>query len=391
MQEHQQGTARREPVVCVKYTDLQSGADLCSAIEQAYGNEGLGILAVTGVPNLQVLRAKLLPLAKTLAELPAEVQAELEHPSSSYMFGWSLGKERLSSGTPDFSKGSYYANPVYDRPVDDESQIAQFPASIHPNIWPTKHLPDLEPAFKVLGQLVIAVGVLVARQCDAYAARARPGYSGGLERMVAASRCAKGRLLHYFPLGEGRGSDNGGSAQRAATSPAAAPPPSPPLEGASFSDWCGWHLDHGSLTGLVPAMHLDARGAEVTCPDPASGLHVMSRRGELVRPVAPEGCLLFQVGEAAQVQSGGALRATPHAVRAISRSGSGGAAAVSRETFAVFMQPMCEEAMVAPEGGLRGEGGDEHLPRGVAPLHTRWEPGISFGEFVRRTMRAYYG
>lgn len=45
---------------------------------------------------------------------------------------------------------------------------------------------------------------------------------------------------------------------------------------------------------------------------------------------------LLQVGESMQIHSGGLLQATPHFVRSAS---SPAAAGVSRNTFAVFMQP----------------------------------------------------
>lgn len=69
-----------------------------------------------------------------------------------------------------------------------------------------------------------------------------------------------------------------------------------------------------------------------------------------------------QVGEAMQVHSGGLLRATPHYVRAAYGPGAVG---VSRDTFAVFMQPSVSEPMDAPAG--------EHA--GLAGLVTRWGGG----------------
>lgn len=56
------------------------------------------------------------------ATLPEEVKKKTEHPESHYSFGWSHGKEILE-GKPDFSKGSYYNNPVEDQPFDDEELI----------------------------------------------------------------------------------------------------------------------------------------------------------------------------------------------------------------------------------------------------------------------------
>jgi hypothetical protein len=35
-----------------------------------------------------------------------------------------------------------------------------------PNIWPKEHLPDLETAFKDLGQIIIETGMLLMKHCD---------------------------------------------------------------------------------------------------------------------------------------------------------------------------------------------------------------------------------
>lgn len=42
------------------------------------------------------------------------------------------------------------------------------PAFFAPNIWPSKHLPDLESAFKDAGRMVHEVGIMVAKCCDSY-------------------------------------------------------------------------------------------------------------------------------------------------------------------------------------------------------------------------------
>ena len=74
----------------------------------------------------------------------------------------------MSEGKPDLAKGSYYANPIHDAPVSDEALIKQYPSFLAPNVWPKDDLPELEGAFKVLGKLVVDVGLLLARQCDRY-------------------------------------------------------------------------------------------------------------------------------------------------------------------------------------------------------------------------------
>lgn len=127
---------------------------------------------------------------------------------------------------------------------------------------------------------------------------------------------------------------------------------------------------------------------QVACPDSTAGLYARTRRGDVVRVVMPKDCMAFQIGETAQVHSGGVLQATPHAVKAASLPGIG------RGTFAVFMEPEWDEPMTVPDNAdqevvLRGARG-ELLPPGVRALSDRWENGITFGKFTDNTLNAYY-
>lgn len=277
-------------VVQLDYQDLVDRKDLTSEIERAFGVDGIGVLTVKNVPEFLAARSALLPLASQFAKLPDEIKAKYEHQQSYYSFGWSHGKEKLQGGKSDNLKGSYYNNPQYDRPVDDEEIIAAHSSFVHPNIWPTDDLPELEGAFKHLGEIIVAVGLLVAKQCDDYIARVQPSYRCGmLEKIIAASKCCKARLLHYFPL----------TAEDIASS-----------DENNFSNWCGWHNDHGSLTGLTPGMFMDDSMGQVVVesPDPTAGLYVMSRNSQLIRVRIPSTHIGFQIGETAQIHSGGVLQ-----------------------------------------------------------------------------------
>ncbi|KAL4437794.1 hypothetical protein ABPG77_005706 [Micractinium sp. CCAP 211/92] len=351
------------PVV-LQYADLANpDADISALIDTAFGPGGLGICTVAGVPGLPGLRRALLPLAARLAALPAEVLARYEDPASRFNFGWSCGKEVLEGGQPDDRKGSWYANPLLDEPAAGQPQLAaRFPGFCRPNLWPRGELPELEGAFKALGALIIQVGLLLAYHCDKYvAAKAGAPLPCSLRSILADSPCPKGRLLHYFapPAAE----HTGGSTPASAARPAAA-------------NWCGWHHDNGSLTGLTSAMYLSAAGKPVACPDPAAGLHIRDRSGRVVQVAIPEDHLGFQVGEAMQIHSGGLLRGTPHCVVAPRPELSAG---ISRETFAVFMQPKWDTPLDAPPG--------------VAPEDVgigQWQPGLTFGEHSERTFDVYY-
>ena len=119
-----------------------------------------------------------------------------------------------------------------------------------------------------------------------------------------------------------------------------------------------------------------------------TGLYCRNRKSQLVKVSIPPSHLAFQIGETAQIHSGGVLQATPHAVRGSSVAG------VTRETFAVFMEPDWGEAMNCPEGvdpsAAQSQSSAENLPRGVPSLNSRWNSGMDFGEFTAATLNAYY-
>jgi len=339
-------------------------------------------------------------MARAVAQLPPADLARCEDPASLWSFGWSRGRERLSDGRPDTFKGSFYANPVLDDPNGPpatEEEVRRFPGLFRPNVWPresggvgeeegsTAAPPGFRAAFLRLGAVVTETGFLVARAVDATVAALRLGggagsagagagagagaQGAGLEAALRASRAHKARLLHYYA-------------------------PDAPDVGSAAADagssWCGRHTDHGSLTGLASAMFHSEEGEEgeanagAVVPsgapgtDPAAGLYVETRAGVEARVVIPADALAFQLGEAAQVASGGLLRATPHRVRA--PRGGVGLVRCSRSTFACFLQPDAGAAMVAPAGM------DEVAAVGVP----RWVPGMTFGEFTEKTFADVY-
>ncbi|CAM9472582.1 unnamed protein product, partial [Chrysoparadoxa australica] len=303
---------------------------------RAFGSDGLGIILVSGIEGLNEKRNALLPLAKKFANLPDEVKEKYQDIASGYQFGWSHGKEILAGGLPDYNKGSYYNNPLIDDPGGREGKDDRHPSFTTPNIWP-KEMPELQEGFMGLGSLMVEVGKLVAEACDTLVVKeGRIGELGKLRRMVESSKSCKGRLLHYFPskvLGL-----KGGEGGRV----------SPDGDG-DFSGWCSWHNDRGTLTALVSAMYLDAESKEVNAcdVDPSVGLYIKSRAGVITQAsilTLATPAPACQIGEAAQIHSGGVLRATAHAVKCARKE------SMSRETFAVFMQPTQDEPLVLPQG-----------------------------------------
>jgi len=362
-------------VVVIEYSDLlNDNTDLGDQISEAFGPEGLGILSVKGISNLPQLRERLLHLAHKFASLPESTKEKYVHNKSFYSFGWSHGKEMLEGGKLDYSKGSFYNNPLFDVPFDDPQLIEKYPSFCHPNIWPKEDLPDLQPAFLEMGKLVVEVGLLLSKHCDKYIRKKCSSYQEfKLRDIIQNSKTSKARLLHYFPLTKKEMKDLEESGEE------------------GISNWCGWHNDHGSLTGLLPAMYINAEGNEVPNPDPKSGLYIRSRSNQIYKAGAPADHLIFQIGETAQIHSGGILQATPHCVRgALGEKAEG----VSRETFAVFMEPMMFEKMDVPTdipiNNVTEGTNAKSLPPKVPALSTRWAPKMNFAEFSEATLKAYH-
>lgn len=221
---------------------------LLDKIGLAYGPQGWGILFVSGVPGCETARRALLPLAAQFARLPEREQEACVHAESLYSVGWSHGKEALARGTVDTAKGSFYAKPLLLWESDDAHQQQQqrqnalaqkHPECFAPNLWPTRALPALQPAFVTMGLLLHRVGCLLATVCDAYCL-VRHGVATSIAPTLQPSLNATGRLLHYFAMNEQRQQpEDHHHHPDDETSPSSLSPLEPQA-------WCGWHNDHVS-------------------------------------------------------------------------------------------------------------------------------------------------
>lgn len=325
-----------EGAVSVSYTTLLSApGSLNESIERAFGSnpECLGIIIVRDLsPTYAAYRQRLLTLAYKFAKLDENVREQYTDASSSYSFGWSHGKE-IMNGKPDVLKGSYYANPVIDSPSASISaqHRTDWPEYYAQNIWPNpneKSVEGFEEAFKDLGRFVLDVGCALAAACQPFALSRFSDTSMSLPKLISTSQTTKARLLHYFPPSQNNPS---------------------PAEDEPVDSWCGFHLDHSLLTGLTSAMYLSeddddfSEPTVVQSPLESSGLYIRTRGGELTKVSIPEDSLAFQTGEALEIATGGKLRATPHCVRV--GSGVVNSSKISRETFALFMQPDTDQSL----------------------------------------------
>jgi hypothetical protein len=179
-----------------------------SAIERAFGlKDGIGLLAVRGVPGFVKAKDVFLPMAHTLAtQLPESYREEhLSDPASLYNAGWSFGKERLGHDKPpDFAKGSFYYNPVTDVPGTEEDRI-KYPYSYPCNKWPDEHrIPLFQENAKTIGLILRDVALEVAKHLDEFVQSKCFLHSDSkmvsLYHNLKNTDKVKARLLYYFPL-----------------------------------------------------------------------------------------------------------------------------------------------------------------------------------------------
>jgi len=363
--------ADRKTIIHLDYKEV---SDMTNKVEdkilKAYGTDGLGLLVVDNVPDFVQKRQALLPLGNKLANLPKEARDRLENEASKWSIGWSHGKEKFE-GQPDYSKGSFYANPQYDETNKDEVDLPL--ELLVDNMWPTEDLPELEGAFKNLGQQICDVGCMLARHIDRMIENDNPAYTKGtMEDVIKTSQSCRARLLHYYP--------NEKFEERPAIDLAN-------LDVETFNDfWCGWHNDHGALTGLCGAMYTDENDNLVDIKDPNAGLFIRNRHGEVVKGAFPKTSLAFQIGECGQIYSGGLLKATPHAVfKGFGEKYKN----VSRNTLAVFMQPDWTRKVEMPTGCVAESVYTDNFSK-VPALQDRYAPTDRFIDFHSKTIAAYY-
>lgn len=338
-----------------KISDTKNYSSIKNEIKEAYGPNGLGALIVKDVPNHFQLKYNLLKLTKKLADLPKESLLSLEKPKLGYSIGWSHGKERFEDRV-DERKGSYYGVlKVYNELkglIENKSEDI--------NVWPVKDLPELEISFMELGNQIRQVSFHLIRCIDYYIKSIYPSYTYKNDEIIKASDANKARLLHYFPRGNSV-LNNG--------------------------DWCGWHNDHGTITGLTSAMYFDSNNNLVNdnLKLEKTGLWAQTRSGDKVKVSYGQNDIAFQIGETYQILSGGTLIATPHAVIVDNDIPSD----VHRSTYALFMQPKKTLKLEIPNGSTMKNIETSEIYT-VPKLQKRFiKNGMTFEEFDKETIKEF--
>lgn len=319
-------------------------------LEEAYGQDGLGLMVIEKVPQFVEARTKLLTLMHKVVNLPPQSLKKLERPELSYSLGWSHGKEYFND-QPDFLKGFYHAKLL--------QYSAKNPSEI--NVWP-EEIPELQQAFHDVGNKIRSIGFVIMDLLNSYIKSVYPKYNLNYRKIIEDSMENTGRILYYFPKNKLKG-----------------------MENIDQDNWCEWHNDHGSLTGLCSAMYVKEDGKETSISLTKTGLYVQNRKGEVVKVTYGKDDIAFQLGETLQVHSGGILHATPHAVKVMDDIPDN----IARITFALFMEPNKDVQMNIPEGSKLENIVTSSIYK-VPKIQDRYKEGMTFGNFNDATYSKFY-
>ncbi|KAM0855277.1 hypothetical protein ACQ4PT_049857 [Festuca glaucescens] len=286
-------------------------------------------------------------------------------------------------------------------------------------------IENLGELFKELGLCMMEIGILVARACDIVI--------GGnqLEHSITDFGSAKARLIHYHSELDNRIiKENSANRRNFVNNAAAAVTPVSdhidmscyqmpgPGYGSRMTREDGqavWHYDYGLLTVLTAPLFLRSAlgqecpvSEECSLPDGHTHLQLFNKR-RIFSVRCSQESFIVQIGEAADILSGGKLRSTLHAV-----SRPLGLPNISRETFVVFVQPSWDKTLpssgyssadeddssdhLESTSGSDGSAGScsEHILMQdilmkIPPLSSRLKEGMTFADFSRQTTKQYYG
>ncbi|MET0404713.1 MAG: 2-oxoglutarate and iron-dependent oxygenase domain-containing protein [Cystobacter sp.] len=220
---------------------------------------------------------------------PTEAKQPYGRADLWYQRGWTPPNTEVAvagNGQPDF-KECYFAAPL---PTDEASAL-EFPKLYPANLWPEDAPPYFQEGLMSLGGALHEAGLALLRGA---------AVALGLPEGVFTDTCQRAphvtRALQYLPL--------------------------KPEQVNTGILWGEEHTDFNLLTLLPGGRFLDTQARPSPRPDEQSGLYLRTRptaehpRGELVRGIAPAGCIVAQVGQQLEILTGGTFLATPHVITA---------------------------------------------------------------------------
>ncbi|XP_022771145.1 uncharacterized protein LOC111314255 isoform X2 [Durio zibethinus] len=331
----------------IQYSDLvllSSSLSSCSHQEEMImenlGPTGPGLLAIANVPDVSLLRRKLLHLSRRLSLHRPEDRKRIlrEHK-----LGSDVPLKNPDRNASSFAMQLKYAHGPESIETKPSHRVDSHLNLENVNIGSTSDFQDdgfddLENMFKALGFCMMELGLCLARICD----RAIGGNE--LEQSLLDSCAAKGRLIHYHSMvdslvlredGRRKGSSKKHANNHARSEQKLSKGANLDTNGNEVRPceihpnlWQQWHYDYGIFTVLTDPMFLLSSqqttantefpiSSDQECASPSGHSYLQifhpNKNKVLMVKSSPES-FIVQVGESADILSKGKLRSTLHCV-----------------------------------------------------------------------------
>jgi isopenicillin N synthase-like dioxygenase len=336
------------------------GSNLTEKIGQAFGKDGLGLIAITNVPGYPEVRKNILKQGFKMANLEQDRLNQLEKPETRYSLGWQKGKSYFN-GKWEAMTASFYARVLGEQIDHSDPDMREK----YTNIWPEENeLPEFRDNYLEMGRLLTHCTENLLFHLDKYTATNYPDIypDSYLYNKLKAKNDVISRLIMYYPA-KTYDEDKYGK--------------------ESKDNWCGWHRDFGVLTGLAHPVYFKENGD--TVPGLKSGLLVKDRNDQLHDIQFDENDIIIQSGDISFIMTGGSVISTPHCVKVTDDIPKD----VYRITFVNFYEPNYEEVIDIPKG-IDKEGIYEKDPLGMEFMLTKFKEPCTYQTFIANAFSNYY-
>jgi isopenicillin N synthase-like dioxygenase len=347
-------------LIRIDYNDLVNlDGDISEKVAQAFGIDGLGLIAVKNVPGYVETRRKILEQGFKMANIDIDTLKQLELSKTNYSLGWQKGNTYFN-GKWEALTGAFYARVL--REVIDHSDPEM--QKKYTNVWPSEELlPSFKHDFLEMGRMLTHCQQNLLYHLDKYTKTCYPQYKEfSLYNKMKSRNDTISRLIMYYPA---KTYDEEKYGQE------------------SKDNWCGWHRDFGVLTGLTHAIYYKENGEVVS--GLKSGLTVKDRKHQLHDLTFNEDEILIQSGDVSFIMTGGSVISTPHCVKITDDIPKD----VFRITLINFFDPCYEEMIDIPEG-IEKEKIYEKDPLGMKYMITKFNEPCTYQSFITNAFNTYY-
>jgi len=224
-------------LVKIDYSDLINPKNqLNYEIDQAFGKQGLGLIAIKNIPNLNKARENILKKGFEFYHLDPEILEKLEKPEINYLVGFNKGRS-YTENQFEYLTNAFYARTQNERPSFKHDKELE---KKYENVWPDKeHIKDFKEYYLKMGSILHNILVLLLEHFDNYLKSFSIDGKNPQFKMRNHFNDFKNendsvcRLITYFPIDSlDKRILNREDAEKIK------------------KNWCGWHRDFGILTAL---------------------------------------------------------------------------------------------------------------------------------------------